>query len=328
MTQCYLRFDMRSPGFGADRRRLYSEALSMAAWSDQRGLSAVRLSEHHGVDDGYCPSPLTLAAAMAGCTRRIRLSLAAIVLPLHEPLAIAEQVAVLDLASQGRVDVTLGAGYVASEFSMFAVELKSRGRLLEQKLAVLRQAWTGDWFEYQGRRVRVRPTPLQSPHPPIRLGGSTPNAARRAARLGCGFDTHSPDLYQAYAEEARALGQVPDRWRPLGPTFMHVTHDPEAAWHTIAPHALHETNSYGRWAAETGLDSSYRTMTDADELRRGGGYAVLTPEQCLELARGLGPDGVLILHPLMGGLDPDFSWPSLELFASEVLPKLRVEPPA
>jgi alkanesulfonate monooxygenase SsuD/methylene tetrahydromethanopterin reductase-like flavin-dependent oxidoreductase (luciferase family) len=323
MTQCYLRFDMRSPDFGADRRGLYSEALSIVAWADERGFGTVRLSEHHGVEDGYCPTPITLAAAMAARSRRIRLSLAAIVLPLHEPLLIAEQVAVLDLLSQGRVDLTFGAGYVPSELQMFAVDPKTRGRLLEEKLAVLRQAWTGEWFEYQGRRVRVRPTPLQSPHPRIRIGGSTPNAARRAARLGCGLDTHLPDLYEVYADAARALGQAPDRWRPFGPTFMHVTRDPEAAWRVIAPHALHETNAYGRWAAETGLDSSYRRMTDADELRRAGGYAVVTPEECLGIARALGPDGVLVLHPLMGGLDPDFSWASLELFAHEVLPKLE-----
>jgi alkanesulfonate monooxygenase SsuD/methylene tetrahydromethanopterin reductase-like flavin-dependent oxidoreductase (luciferase family) len=199
--------------------------------------------------------------------------------------------------------------------------------LLEEKLAVLKQAWTGGWFEYQGRRVRVQPTPLQSPHPRLWLGGSTPHAARRAARLGCGFDTHLPDLYETYAEAARSLGQVPDRWRPFGPTFTHVTRDPDAAWRAIAPHALHETNGYGRWAAETGLDSSYRTMTDADELRRAGGYAVVTPEQCLELAHTLGPDGILVFHPLMGGLDPDLAWSSLELFASEVLPRLPVGPP-
>ncbi len=322
MTQCYLRFDMRSPVFGAERQRLYNEALSMVAWADERGFRAVRLSEHHGVDDGYCPAPLTLAAAMAARSRRMRLSLAAVVLPLHEPLVIAEQVAVLDLISNGRVDLTFGAGYVPSELQMFGIEARSRGRVLEEKLAVLRQAWTGEWFEYQGRRVRVRPTPVQTPHPPLALGGSTPTAARRAARLGCGFDTHLPELYDAYAEAARSAGFEPEPWRPLGPTFMHVTRDPEAAWRVIAPHALHETNSYGRWAAETGLDSSYNTMTDAAELRRSGGYAVVTPGQCLEIARGLGPRGVLIFHPLMGGLDPDFSWSSLELFATEVLPEL------
>jgi alkanesulfonate monooxygenase SsuD/methylene tetrahydromethanopterin reductase-like flavin-dependent oxidoreductase (luciferase family) len=323
MTRCFLRFDMRAPAFGADRRRLYQEALSMVAWADERGFSAVRLSEHHGVEDGYLPTPITLACAMAARSRRCRLSLAAIVLPLHDPVVIAEQIAVLDLVSGGRVDATLGAGYVPSELAMFAVEPKSRGRLLEEKLEVLRQAWTGEWFEHHGRRVRVRPTPVQTPYPPLSLGGSTPTAARRAARLGCGFDTHLPELYQVYADAARELGREPDAWHPFGPTFMHVTHDPDAAWRVIAPHALHETNSYGRWAAETGLDSSYVTMTDEAELRRVGNYAVVTPEGCLEIARSLGPDGVLIFHPLMGGLDPDFSWASLELFAAEVWPQLR-----
>lgn len=323
MPDLFLRFDMRSPAFGTDRARLYREAIEMCAWADARGFTAVRLSEHHGVEDGYLPAPLPLAAAIAARTQRLRLSIAAVVLPFHPPLLLAEQIAVLDLISGGRLDVTLAAGYVPSELAMFGIDPKARGRLLEQKLAVLRQAWTGEPFEHEGRRVRITPPPLQRPHPPLALGGSTPQAAKRAARLHCGFDTHLPDLYEVYRQEALALGDRPAPWRAVGPIFMHVCRDPAADWKRIAPHALHETNAYGRWAVETGLDSSYTEVSDAEALWQRGQYAVVTPEQCLELARSVGPDGILIFHPLMGGMDPDLSWASLELFVTEVLPKLR-----
>lgn len=323
MVRLALRFDMRAPGFGAPRDRLYREMLNICSWADEQGFDVVRLSEHHASEDGYLPAPLILAAAVAARTKSLRLSIAALILPFHDPLVVAEQVAVLDWISNGRVDLTLAAGYVPAELSMFNIDPKQRAKLLEAKIAVLKNAWTGEYFDYEGRSVRVRPTPVQKPHPPLWLGGSTPAAARRAARIANGFDTHLPDLYEIYCEEARKLGATPAPWRKSGPTFLHVTRDPDADWKRIAPHALHETNAYGEWASQTGLDSSYKKMSDADELRASGGYAVMTPEQCIELADSLQPDGLMIFHPLVGGLDPDFSWQSLKLFASEVLPHLR-----
>ncbi len=104
--------------------------------------------------------------------------------------------------------------------------------------------------------------------------------------------------------------------------FLHVAEDPEAAWAEIAPHALHEMNAYGEWMHDTGTAGPYQPTRDAETLRQTGAYRVVTPEECLELARALGSDGVLILHPLMGGLAPELGWSSLELFASKVLPEL------
>jgi len=318
-----LRFDMRGPDIGADRTHLYREMLEMVSWADLSGFSHVRISEHHGVEDGYLPAPLIAAAAIAARTERLRIGIAALVLTLHNPIAVAEQVAVLDHISHGRLDLTLAAGYVPSELRMFGIEPKSRGALMEENIGVLRAAWTGEPFDYQGRRVRVTPRPLQQPHPPLSLGGSTPAAARRAARLQLGFDTHLIELYNEYVAEARKLGFTPLPPVTYGPTFMHVTEDPDRDWEKIAPHALYEMNAYGRWASEAGLNSSYHPVASADELRRQGGYAVVTPEQCIALARGLGPQGMLLFHPLVAGLDPDFSWKSLFLFEREVLPHIR-----
>jgi hypothetical protein len=101
-----------------------------------------------------------------------------------------------------------------------------------------------------------------------------------------------------------------------------VAEDPDKAWQEIAPYALHEANSYARWNAEAGLPTAYPTEDDPQELRRQGAYRVITPEECVDLAREVGPDGELILHPLMGGLPPDLSWTSLQLFADQVSPAL------
>jgi alkanesulfonate monooxygenase SsuD/methylene tetrahydromethanopterin reductase-like flavin-dependent oxidoreductase (luciferase family) len=328
MPQLFLRFDMRSPAFGASRARLYREMLDMVAWADRVGFAAVRISEHHGSDDGYLPAPLVAGAAIAARTTRIRIWIAALVLTYHDPVAVAEQVAVLDTISNGRLDLTLAAGYVPTEMAMFGLNPRSRAAQMEVRIAALRAAWKGDAFEYAGRRARVSPSPIQKPHPPLFIGGSTEGSARRAARLGVGFDTHLAALHGIYADAARALGAEPNPLLTYGPTFMHVTHDPAGDWARIAPHAIHETNEYGKWAHEAQLDSSYVPVTSAEELRARGTYAVVTPSECLALAQSLGPSGVLLFHPLMAGLDPELSWRSLRLFAAEVLPKLAVSGPA
>jgi alkanesulfonate monooxygenase SsuD/methylene tetrahydromethanopterin reductase-like flavin-dependent oxidoreductase (luciferase family) len=318
-----LRYDMRAPGFGASPAELYAAALEQAAFGDAQGFDAVQLSEHHGTDDGYLPSPLVLAAAIAGRTARIRLEIAALILPLHDPLRVAEDVAVLDLASGGRVELVIGAGYVPGEFAMFDRAIADRPRLVEEGMRALELAWTGEPFEYRGRIVRVTPRPLQRPRPALALGGSSPAAARRAARLADRFLPAVPSLWKPYRAERERLGLPVPPAGKVGPLFLHVAEDPDSAWDRIAPHALHEANAYGRWMAETGTAGPYRPLADADALRSSGLYRVVTPDECVALAESLGAHGTLLLHPLMGGLAPELGWSSLELFAAKVLPRIR-----
>src|SRR6185369_10379132 len=98
-----------------------------SAWAEQHGLASVTVSEHHGVDDGYLSSPLVMAGAIAGATERIMINIAAILALLHDPLRLAEDIAVLDLASGGRLSLVLGLGYRPSEYAMFDKAWKTRG---------------------------------------------------------------------------------------------------------------------------------------------------------------------------------------------------------
>ncbi len=324
MPRILLRYDMRAPAFGAPAPALYSAALEHAAFGDAHGFDAVQLSEHHGSDEGYLPAPLVLAAAIGGRTKRIRLEIAALILPLHDPLRVAEDVAVLDLVSGGRVDLVIGAGYVPAEFEMFERAIADRPRLVEESMRALKHAWTGEPFEYRGRTVRVTPRPLQRPRPTLALGGSSPASARRAARLADRFVPALPSLWKPYRTERERLGlPVPPAGR-VGPLFLHIAEDPDQAWARIAPHALHEANAYGRWMSEAGSAGPYRPMPDAAALRASGLYRVITPDACVALADEVGPTGTLLLHPLMGGLPPELGWSSLELFATRVLPRIRM----
>src|SRR6266513_5043746 len=184
MAMLGLRYDLRAPSWGsATHAEMYAACLDQARWGDERGIDFVVLSEHHGAEDGYIPAPVTMAAAVAGRTRRIGIHIAAILVPLHDPVRLAEELAVLDLASGGRVSFVAGVGYRYEEFEMAGVDRKERGKLLEEYVDVLRKAWTGEPFEWRGRTIRVTPRPASPPM--ILMGGSTESAARRAARLHC-----------------------------------------------------------------------------------------------------------------------------------------------
>jgi len=315
-----LRYDLRAAPFGPSHDALYRAALEQCAWAEEHGFLAVTLSEHHAADDGYCPSPLTVAAAIAGRTRSLHVMVAALLLPLYDPIRLAEDLAVLDLVSGGRVDLVVGAGYRPEELAMFGYEMADRVPRLEEGIAVLRAAWSGKPFTYRGRAVRVTPRPLRPNGPMLLMGGSTKAAARRAAQLGDGFLPVDPSLWPEYEAACRAVGREAGPPPPgAGPLFVHVAEDPDAAWAKIAPHALHETNSYGTWLATADGVKRYTPSNDADALRAAGTYVVLTPDACADLVRS---NGMLTLHPLMGGLSPDLAWESLELVASKVMPQV------
>jgi len=320
-----LRYDLRCPPFAkADSAELMHTAIEQCAWADRLGFTSVTLSEHHGSPDGYLPSPIVLGGAIAARTKNLRLVLGALIAPLHDPVRLAEDLAVLDVLSGGRVIPVVSAGYVESEFRTFGKRLADRARVMEEIVPFLERAWSGEPFEHDGVTVRVTPRPVQRPRPPIFMGGSTKVAARRAARLADHFIPSLPAFFDAFRAERVRLGK-----RDPGPpprvsgNFLHVAEDPDAAWRHIAPHALHEANAYGRWIAEAGTAGPYVETQDADALRASGQYPILTPDELVELARGMGPMDALLFHPLMGGMDPELSWASLRLFENAVLPRLR-----
>jgi alkanesulfonate monooxygenase SsuD/methylene tetrahydromethanopterin reductase-like flavin-dependent oxidoreductase (luciferase family) len=317
-----IRFDLRVPPFATTTHaEMYKACLDQCAWADEHGFDIVVLSEHHGVEDGYMPSPVTLAAAIAGRTKRIQINIAAVLVPLHDPVRFAEQVATVELVSGGRLSFVGGLGYRHEEFEMAGVDRKQRGKLLEEYVDVMRKAWTGEPFTWRGRTVRVTPTPASPPT--IMLGGSTEKAARRAARLRSGFfpSIGDPRLADAYNEECAQVGFKHGFVSlPGGPGFVHVSENPDADWQRIAPHALYDAQTYASWQTPGQRSQVHVDAHSEEDVRRSGVYQVLTPDQCVALAK---EHGRVLLHPLMGGIPPELGWQSLELFGSKVLPRLR-----
>ena len=322
-----MRFDMRAPELGASRRELYAAAHDMAEFADQAGFHTLLVGEHHGTDDGYTSAPFVIAASLAARTRSMRIRMRAVLLPLYDPVNFAEQLATLDVLTDGRAEVVLGLGYVPAEFAMFGLDPKSRVKRLESGIEILLAGLSGQPISTDGRTGLITPLPVQEDLP-IYVGGGVLAAARRAARFGLGFAPHLPipELFETYEAECLSRG-VTGRVIPNpGHYAMFVTKDPEEFWRILEPHARHNANAYSRMAADTETTSTFVEANpddSLDELKKRASTWVVTPDECLELAESLAEQGGSFQFvPLLGGLAPELGWSSLRLFADEVMPEL------
>jgi alkanesulfonate monooxygenase SsuD/methylene tetrahydromethanopterin reductase-like flavin-dependent oxidoreductase (luciferase family) len=316
-----LRYDFRNPAFaGTSMADRYSAALEMAAWADALGCVAISVSEHHGSDDGYLPSPIPMVAAMAARTGNVRFMVSALIAPFYDPLRLAEDMVVLDNLSRGRVDLIVAGGYVHEEFDMFGVSMNERGKRVNEVVATLRAAFSGEPFEYRGRTVQVTPAPFRPGGPGLMLGGSSKPAAERAARIADGFLPSDASVWQYYVDEMLRLGKPDPGPCPVGDVVtVALAEDAELGWERMAPYFMHEMNGYGIWQAQDDLASPYRTVADLDELRASGNYRVITPDEMIDEQKA-SPFPFVMFHPLCGGMPIDLAWSSLRLFEEKVRP--------
>ena len=146
---------MRAPDWAAPTADLYAAAIDMCSWAETRGAIVAVLSEHHGADDGHLPTPLILASAIAAKTNQLAIMLAAVPIPLWDPVRLAEEICVLDLISKGRVSYVFGIGHRIEEYDHFGVDMTTRGRVADEILDLLGPLVHSEPVEYQGRRIRV-----------------------------------------------------------------------------------------------------------------------------------------------------------------------------
>jgi alkanesulfonate monooxygenase SsuD/methylene tetrahydromethanopterin reductase-like flavin-dependent oxidoreductase (luciferase family) len=330
VTPLSLAFDMRVPDLGTAPEDIYAAALDMCKHVDGRGFDYAWVMEHHGASDGYLPSPLTMAAAIASCTKHLRLLAGVIILPLHDPVKVAEEMAVVDLISGGRLDVALGAGYVPREFAMFKRDIHKRGQALDEGVPIIQRALAGERFKADGRDIFVRPLPVQKPIP-ILMGGGVAATAKRAARFGVGLCPMTPAIVPIYKEECAKLGRTPGKII-ANIAQIHVTEDPDRTWHALRPHVTQFVRSYAEFtegAAESG--SPYEGMGEIDlaTLKKLGILSIVTPDEAVKLVQEADRTGAgLSLHPLLGGMSPRLGFESINLFIEKVLPRIRRERPA
>ena len=319
-----LRFDLRAPG-PTPVADLYDTALDMVEWAEDRGCLSVVISQHHASDDGYLPSPLVMAAAMAARTTDVNVMIAALLLLMYDPIKLAEDLNVLDHLSRGRVTPVIGLGYRPEEFAMFGIDPARRGAEMEERLAVLQAALVGETVTWRGRTATVRPRPFTEGGLRLAYGGGSPAASRRAARFGLDFvgEADRPDLVEVYHAEAERVGRPPGAClvpSACSPSSVFVAEDLDEAWATIGPHLLHDAVAYGAWMGEDHDAVTRSRATTVEELRaEQGNYRILTPDEAVELVRA---NGYLGLQPLCGGLDPERAWAALRLVVDDVLARV------
>lgn len=322
--QIHFAFELRSPPGTTPHAALYAAMLDLCSYADEHGFTMINFGEHHGSVTGYLPSPLVACAAVAGRTRRIGMRPNVLLAPLYDPVKLAEDTAVLGLIAAGRFSLAIGGGYRQSECAMFDVPYDGRWQAVGDAVALLRTAWRGESFSWRGRTLRITPAP--DPAPRILLGGSSAAAARRAARIADGWAPPlDPRLWTPYREECIALGKPdPGPWTPYGPTFLWIAEDVEAAWRMLMPHVQSQIEEYASFTLEGmgEVKGPYRGTIEPAAVRANPMFRVLTPEQAVALAQELGPTGVLLFNPLMGGIAPAEAWKMLALFEREVLPRL------
>jgi len=319
-----MRFDMRAPDGVATMPGLYEAAIEMAAWAEDRGGVAAIISEHHASPDGYIPSPLLLASAMAARTQHLPITIAAALMPFYDPIRLAEDMAVLDILSKGRVSYVMALGYRPEEFELFGVDWTQRGAVAERKLGVLLQAVTGEPFEYEGRQVQIMPAPTA----PISIswGGGTKPAARRAGRHGIGFfaESDGQGLREAYEDEARKHGHEPGPCMLAPPdsvTTAFVADDVDRAWDELGPYLMHDVRMYGEWNVDKENIASLSQSRSVEELREErGAHRIYSVDEAVDIVKG---GGFLSLMPLCGGLPPDLAWKYLKIVTDDVMPAAK-----
>lgn len=319
-----LRFNMSgaSPDPEIESGR-YRAALEMAEFAEQHRFGLVNVEEHHGTEIGWMGNPLMMAGLILGRTQRIPVRAMAVLVTLYDPIRLAEEIALLDLAGRGRLTVVMGMGYRPVEYHMLDRDWDGRAEAIEHVIDTLRMAWTGETFEYRGKPVQVRPRPYTRPHPPITYGGMSKPAARRAAKLGLAFQPAQPmpELAAYYLAECARFGTRGEVINYKDLSLIFVDEDPDKAWRELGPYFLKEVEEYSSWARQ-GVERHYSVKTESiEDLRGRKVFEILTPAECLARARASVGPYEPILHPLAGGIPVDRAWRSLEIFRDKVLAK-------
>jgi alkanesulfonate monooxygenase SsuD/methylene tetrahydromethanopterin reductase-like flavin-dependent oxidoreductase (luciferase family) len=311
---------------GLEDSQGYESFIEYVVEADRLGFAQLFMVEHHFTGQGQVSASMTVLAYLAARTRKIRLGTAVVVLPWHNPVLIAEQVATLDLLTGGRVDFGVGKGYRKSEFDGFCIPMAEATERFDEAMEIIRKAWTTEGrFSHHGRRWRydnilVEPEPLQRPHPPLWLAAGSHDSIRRAAREG----------YNLLLDQLAQVDQIVQRIAIFREECERVgrTYDP-AMVATARPLQMIHHESERAQAYET----RKRVLATIGDLARDklperieDDTAPLlgVPEEVIARLRQLeagGATNILLV-------DPNASVANLRAFAREVMPAFRSTRPA
>jgi alkanesulfonate monooxygenase SsuD/methylene tetrahydromethanopterin reductase-like flavin-dependent oxidoreductase (luciferase family) len=334
---------------------VYDSGLEQMLAAEALGYQSVWIAEHHFNDYGLCPAPPVLAAFLAARTRTLRLGMGVSLLPLHHPIDLAEQLAVLDVVSGGRLDVGIGRGGTLQDYQTFRSERADARQRIEEGIALMQHCWRGEPFDFQGQfhsaeRLHVRPRPTQRPHPPLFIAANSEDSVLSAARLGLptlsSFFVPVDELQRRrrlYRETARAAGRSEAEVDEVesrcgGMRVVHVAPSRTEALRATEPPfmsyqrkmAMLRSNTTGGTVPDS-FDRSLLRLRTFHEYLADGWALIGTPGEVREgLQDYLDATGyrrVLLLMALPG-LDTTLALRSMRLFAHEVAPAMTATAPA
>jgi len=321
---------------------LYRSHLDLIVESERMGFDEAWLTEHHFIDDGYSPSLVPIAAAIAALTHRIRIGTFLLLLPLHNPVRVAEDTATLDVISGGRFDLGVGLGYRKGEFEDQGIPARERAGRMQENLTIVRRLLSGESVTIDGqystlRDICISPPPLQRPHPPIWVGGTAPRAVGRAARMGLHFLSGGPGSADTYDDVLRADGKDPHDFHiaAMRPTFVAPTR--EQAWKLAAKPLRYMAAGYLQWTAEaqgaSGAPAQTAGLPSVEEIVHKQSFdffnertLVGTPDDVVaQIAEHCAHSRLtdLVCGMALPGMPPEQIHASMELFAREVIPHFR-----
>ena len=327
------QLDFRNPpNSGRSFGDLYAQGLVQVETAEALGLDSVWLTEHHFTDDGYLPSMMVAASAIAARTKRITIGTYVLLAPFQHPLKLAEDSAVVDVISGGRLRLGIGMGYRAEEFEGFGVPRDERfGRTFET-IEILRRAWTGERFSFHGKYfhfhdVRVLPTPVSKPHPELLWGAGMPKGMQRAVKLDMSFAwVGGRREINIYRDMLRAQGKDPAKYSVVSNRALYVADSEEQAWNDTRDALMYQAELYGQWLRAGGSGGTREPIIrpDPERLRRTSilGAPAEVMARLSEIIDTT-PMTELIVVCQLPGLDPAKAHRSLERFGREVLPAIR-----
>ena len=322
---------------GYDHADLYRNSLDHVKFAEEMNFNSVWLSEHHFLEDGYCSSPLTMAAAMAAVTERVRIGTGALILTLHNPVRIAEDAATVDLISNGRFDLGVAIGYRKEEFEGFDIPMRQRPSRIEEGVEIIEKCWESGPFSYEGKRfsfsnIDVTPKPVQKPIP-IYVGAFEEPAVRRAGRLGypllIGPGRTVPmimDTLGWYNDEAERAGRDPSLTEHV---LLRETYLGETVEEALSGGTEYIINMY-RFYLSLGVKIVIRgkSITDPDdpyfEYMAEDRFMIGTPEHCArEVRKYADKTGIrnIMCRMVFPQAPREAVSRSIELFGKEVIPE-------
>ncbi|BFM07535.1 LLM class flavin-dependent oxidoreductase [Halioxenophilus aromaticivorans] len=283
-------YDFRNPKpWQRSYTDVYHDVLDFIEWTEQVGFYGAWVPEHHCADDGYMPSPLTILGSVAARTKKLKIGTGVGLGPLYHPVRFAEDCAVVQNLSGGRLEIGLAIGYRRREAEALSAEFSRRGKRFDEFLNVVTQLWLGEVVSVDGDFFSIQNaslSPLPEHHIPLYLGGFADKALERVAKFGDGYFGNE-DVCENYLNKLAKYGKDSSQARiRIQGLFFVVADNPDEAMEELAPYYHYVNNCYGEWLNEdkaSGVDNTKLLKAQSlDEFIASGVLQIKTPTQAIE----------------------------------------------